>query len=76
MEEGLKSWVRKSIPVKSVGGVHRCIIFRSANVVKLLISMRKVVQSGVVLDENNPRRHSHQAGREQRRVHHGHVGVS
>ena len=42
----------KTIPFKSVEGVHRCIKFRRANVVKLLISMRKVAQAGnvVVLD--------------------------
>ena len=46
----------KTIPFKSVEGVHRCIKFRSASVVKPLISMRKVVQAGnvVVLDEKNP----------------------
>ena len=46
----------KTIPFKSVEGVHRCIKFRSASVLKPLISMRKVVQAGnvVVLDEKNP----------------------
>ena len=46
----------KTIPFKSVEGVHRCIKFRRANVVKPLISMKKVVQAGnvVVLDEKNP----------------------
>ena len=46
----------KAIPFKSVEGVHRCMKFRSANVVKPLISLRKVVQAGNVemLDETNP----------------------
>ena len=46
----------KAIPFKSVEGVRRCINFRSASVVKPLISMREVVQGGnvVVLDEKNP----------------------
>ena len=45
-----------TMPFKSVEGAHRCIKFRSANVVKPLISMRKVVQAGsvVALDEKNP----------------------
>ena len=38
-----------TIPFKSMEGVHRCIKFRSANVVKPLISMQKVV-----VDEKNP----------------------
>ena len=51
--EKIKDLGEKSIPCKSVEGVHRCIKFRSASVVKPLISMRKVVQAGnvVVLDE-------------------------
>ena len=46
----------KTIPFKSVEGVDRCIKFRSANVVKPLISMRKVVQADnvVVPEEENP----------------------
>ena len=54
--EKIEDLVEKTIPFKSVEGVHRCIKFRSANVVKPLISMRKVVQAGnvVVLNENNP----------------------
>ena len=37
-------------------GVQSCITFRSANVVKPLTSMQKVVRAGniVVLDEKNP----------------------
>ena len=47
---------QKTIPFKSVKGVHRCKKIRSANVVKPLISTRKVVQAGnvVVLGEKNP----------------------
>ena len=54
--EKVKDLCEKTIPFKSVEGVHRCIIFRSANVVKPLISKRKDVQAGnvVVLDEKNP----------------------
>ena len=52
----IKDLGEKTIPFKSLEGVHTCIKFRSANVVKPLISMRKVVQAGsvVVLDEKNP----------------------
>ena len=51
-EEKIKDLREKTLPFKSVEGVHRCIKFRNANVVKSLISMRKVVQTGnvVVLD--------------------------
>ena len=70
--ERIKDLGDKTIPFKSVEGVHRCIKFMSANVANPLISMRKVMQAGivVVLDENKSarskqsRRHSHQAGRE------------
>ena len=46
----------KRIPFKTNQGVKSCITFRSANVVKPLISMQNVVQAGntVVLDEKNP----------------------
>ena len=46
----------RTIPFKSVEGARRSTKFRSANVVKPLISMRKVVQAGnvVVLDEKTP----------------------
>ena len=79
--EKTKDLGEKASPFKSVEGVHRCMQFRSASVVKPLISMRKVVQAGnvVVLKESahskESRWHSHQVGREQRGVHHGHVGV-
>ena len=46
----------QNIPFKTNEGIQRCMTFRSASVVKLLISMRKVVRAGniVVLDEKNP----------------------
>ena len=54
--EKIKYFGEKAIPFKSVEGVHRCIKFRSANVVKPLISVSKIGQAGnvVVLDEKNP----------------------
>ena len=54
--EQIKDLGAKRIPFKTNEGVQRCITFRSANVVKPLISMQKVVQAGntVVLDEKNP----------------------
>ena len=54
--EHIKDLGEKSIPFKTNEGVHRCISFRSANVVKPLISMQKAVRGGntVVLDEKNP----------------------
>ena len=56
--------LEKTIPVKSVEGVRRCIKFRSANVVKPLISMRKVVQARnvVVLDEKIPHSRNNRDG--------------
>ena len=56
MEKVIKHLGEKTIPFKSVEGVHRSIKFRSASIVKPLISMRQVVQAGniVVLDEKNP----------------------
>ena len=55
--ERIKDLEEKTIPFKSVDGVHRCTKFRSASVVKTVISTRKVVQAGnvVVLDGKNPR---------------------
>ena len=46
----------KIIPFKTNEGIQRCITFRSANVVKPLISMQKVVRAAnvVVLVEKNP----------------------
>ena len=54
--EQIKDLGAKRIPFKTDEGVQRCITFRSANVVKPLISMQKVVHAGntVVLDEKNP----------------------
>ena len=53
--ETIKDLGEKTIPFKSVEG-YRSVKFRSANVVKPLISMRKVLQAGnvVVRDEKNP----------------------
>ena len=46
----------KKIPFKTNEGIQRCMTIRSASVVRLLISMQKVVRGGnvVVLDERNP----------------------
>ena len=54
--EQIKDLGEKSIPFKTNEGVQRCTTFRSANVVKPIISMHKVVRAGniVVLDEKNP----------------------
>ena len=54
--EQIKDLGKKNIPFKTNEGIRRCITFRSANVVKPLISMQKVVRAGnvVVLDEKNP----------------------
>ena len=55
-EEQIKDLSEKSIQFKTNEGFQRCITFRSANVVKPLISLQKVVRAGntVVLDERNP----------------------
>ena len=54
--EQIKDFCEKTIPFKTNEGILRCITFRSANVVKHLISMEKVVRAAntVVLDEKNP----------------------
>ena len=54
--EQIKDLGEKNIPFKTNEGIQRCITFRSANVVKPLMSMQKVVRAGnvVVLDEKNP----------------------
>ena len=54
--EQIKDLGEKNNPFKTNEGIQRCITFRSANVVKPLISMQKVVRAGniVVLDEMNP----------------------
>ena len=45
-----------TIPFKTNEEIHRCMTFRSASLVKPLISMQKVGRAGnfVVLDEKNP----------------------
>ena len=54
--EQIQDLGEKNIPFKTNEGIPRCITFRSANVVKPLISMQKVVrgENVVVLDEKNP----------------------
>ena len=54
--EQIKDLGDKNIPFKTHEGVQSFKTFRSATVVKPLISMQKVVQAGnaVVLDEKNP----------------------
>ena len=54
--EQIKELGEKTIPFKTNEGIQRCITFRSANVIKPLISMQKVVRARntVVLDEKNP----------------------
>ena len=54
MESKANTWVRK-IPFKTSERIQMCITFRSANNVKHLISMQKVVRAGntVVLDERD-----------------------
>ena len=56
MENRSRDLGEKNIPFKTNEEIQRCITFRSANVVKPLISMQKVVRAGnvVVLDEKNP----------------------
>ena len=62
--ERIKDLGEKTIPFKSAEGVRRCINFRSANVVKPLVSMRKAVQAGnvVVLDKKTPRMRNNRDG--------------
>ena len=50
--EQIKDLGEKTIPFKTNEGIQRCITFRSANVVKPIISMQKV--DTVVVDEKNP----------------------
>ena len=54
--EQIRDFGEKNIPFKTNEGIERCITFRSAGVVKLFISVQKVVRAGniVVLDEKNP----------------------
>ena len=54
--EQIKDLVEKNIPFETYEGIQRCITYRSARVVKRIISMQKVVRAGhiVVLDDKNP----------------------
>ena len=54
--EQIKELGEKTIPFKKNEGIQRCITFRSANVVKPIISMQKVVRAGntVMLHDKNP----------------------
>ena len=70
--EQIKDLGAKRIPFKTNEGVQRCIMFRSANVVKPLISMQKVVQSA---HSKHWRWDGDQVGREQWCVHDGHVDL-
>ena len=47
--EQMKDLGEKNIPFKTKEGIQRCITFRSANVVKPLISMQKVVRAEISL---------------------------
>ena len=62
--ERIKDLGEKTIPFKSVEGVHRFTKFRSANVAKPLVSMRKVAQAGQCRgpDEKNPHIRSNRDG--------------
>ena len=69
----------KNIPFKTNEGIQYCITFRSASVVKPLISTPKLVRAGniVVLDEQNPHNRNVRVGTlikldEQRSVQDGH----
>ena len=79
--EHIRNRGEKTIPFKTSEGIHRCITFRSASVVKPLISIRKVVQAGnvVVLDEKNSHIRNTRDGTtiklEQRCIYNGHVGM-
>ena len=54
--EHIKDLGEKNISFKTNEGIERCITLSSANVVKPIITMQKVVRAGniVVLDEKNP----------------------
>ena len=54
--EQIRDLGENKIPFKTNERIQRCMMFRSASVVKPLISMPKEVRSGnvVVLDEKNP----------------------
>ena len=71
--EQIKDLGEKSIPLKTIEGVQRCITFRSASVVKHLMSMQKgrpswkhcCVGRKESAHSKHSRRNSDQAGREQ-----------
>ena len=54
--EQIKDLGEKKIPFKTNEGIQRCITFRSANVVKTLVSLQKVIREGNigVRDDRNP----------------------
>ena len=54
--EQIRDLGEQTVPFKTNEGIQRCVTFRSASVVRPLISMLKVVRAGniVVLDEKNP----------------------
>ena len=54
--EKIRDLGEKNIPFKTNEGIQRCTTFRSASVVKLFISVQKVVRARniVVTDEKNP----------------------
>ena len=72
--EQIKDLGEKSSPFKTNEGVQMCLTFRSANVVKPIISMQKVVRAGNIVVLHS-RRNSDQAGREQWCVHNAHVDL-
>ena len=78
--EQIRALCAETLSFKETEGIHRCIIFRSASVVKPLISMQKVVRAGniVVVDEEKPhtRNTRDQVGREEWSVRTGHVDLS
>ena len=54
--EQIRDLGEKNMPFKTNEGIQRCMTFRSASVVKPIISMQNVVRGGniVVLDKKNP----------------------
>ena len=48
--EQIRDMGEKTVPVKTTEGTQRCITFRSASVVKLLISKQEVVRAGNIVD--------------------------
>ena len=74
--EQIRDLGEKIIQLKTNEGIHRCTTFRSASVVKPLISMQKVVRAGNTVVLEYSRCNGDQAGRAQRSVHDGHVDLS